>query len=76
MHRALELGINFFDTAQVYGFGTSEQLVGEALEPHIKSRREEVILATKGGLRMEGGQMFRTRAPTDLGGASRTPCVS
>jgi aryl-alcohol dehydrogenase-like predicted oxidoreductase len=63
MHRALELGISFFDTAQAYGFGTSEQLVGKALEPEIKNRREEVILATKGGLRMEGSQMFRDSSP-------------
>jgi aryl-alcohol dehydrogenase-like predicted oxidoreductase len=53
----------FFDTAQAYGFGTSEQLVGKALEPEIKNRREEVILPTKGGLRMEGSQMFRDSSP-------------
>jgi aryl-alcohol dehydrogenase-like predicted oxidoreductase len=40
MRRALDLGINLFDTAQAYGFGTSEQIVGKALEPEIKSRRE------------------------------------
>jgi aryl-alcohol dehydrogenase-like predicted oxidoreductase len=51
MRRALDLGINFLDTAQAYGFGTSEQIVGKALEPEIKNRREEVVLATKGGLR-------------------------
>jgi aryl-alcohol dehydrogenase-like predicted oxidoreductase len=63
MRRALDLGINFFDTAQAYGFGTSEQIVGKALEPEIKNRREEVILATKGGLRVEGGQMLRDSSP-------------
>ena len=32
VHRALELGINFFDTAEVYGSGKSEEILGEALE--------------------------------------------
>ena len=41
--KALELGINFIDTAEVYGGGKSEQLIGEA----IKGHREEVIIATK-----------------------------
>jgi aryl-alcohol dehydrogenase-like predicted oxidoreductase len=63
MRRALDLGINFFDTAQAYGFGTSEQIVGKALEPEIKSRREEVVLATKGGLKIEGDQMLRDSSP-------------
>lgn len=45
LHRALELGINFFDTADVYGIGTNEELVGKAL----RERREEVIIATKFG---------------------------
>ena len=44
--RALELGINFLDTADVYGNGHSEELVGQA----IKGRREQVIVSTKGGL--------------------------
>jgi aryl-alcohol dehydrogenase-like predicted oxidoreductase len=41
--RALELGVNLIDTAEVYGFGRSEQIVGRA----IKGRRDEVFLATK-----------------------------
>jgi len=44
-----ENGINFFDTAPVYGFGHSEKLIGKAL----KSVREKVVLATKCGLRWE-----------------------
>lgn len=63
MHRALELGINFFDTAQAYGFGAAEQLLGKALEPEIKNRRDEVVLATKGGLRIEGDQLLRDSSP-------------
>jgi aryl-alcohol dehydrogenase-like predicted oxidoreductase len=45
IHRALELGINFFDTADIYGIGKNEELVGRAL----KSERKNVILATKFG---------------------------
>ena len=37
MQRALELGINFFDTAQAYGFGASEQLVSKALGGELRS---------------------------------------
>ena len=47
IHRALELGINFFDTADLYDKGLNEQTVGRIL----RSRREEVILATKVGNR-------------------------
>jgi 1-deoxyxylulose-5-phosphate synthase len=43
--RALELGINFFDTANVYSDGTSEEIVGRALRDFAK--REEVVVATK-----------------------------
>jgi aryl-alcohol dehydrogenase-like predicted oxidoreductase len=45
IHRALDLGINFLDTADMYGTGRNEELVGRA----IKDRRDEVILATKFG---------------------------
>jgi aryl-alcohol dehydrogenase-like predicted oxidoreductase len=45
VERALELGCNFFDTADVYGHGHSEELLGQAL----KGRRSEVIIATKVG---------------------------
>jgi aryl-alcohol dehydrogenase-like predicted oxidoreductase len=43
--RALELGCNFFDTADIYGWGHSEEVLGKALE----DRREDVIIATKVG---------------------------
>ncbi|MFJ4674605.1 aldo/keto reductase [Kitasatospora sp. NPDC088783] len=46
VHRALELGVTFIDTAEVYGPYTNEDLVGRAL----KGRRDEVVLATKFGL--------------------------
>src|SRR6266540_3182117 len=57
IHRALELGINLFDTAQGYGFGVAEQVLGEALRE--RTRREDVVIATKGGLHMEGGRRVR-----------------
>src|SRR3954464_8710464 len=43
IHRALDAGVNFVDTADVYGAGESEEIVGKAL----KGRRDDVILATK-----------------------------
>jgi aryl-alcohol dehydrogenase-like predicted oxidoreductase len=46
IHRALELGINFLDTANVYGMGHNEELVGRA----IQGRRDAVIVATKFGI--------------------------
>src|SRR5438045_7114501 len=45
IHRALDLGVNFLDTADMYGPFTNEQLVGRA----IRDRRDEVVLATKFG---------------------------
>lgn len=46
VHAALDHGVNFIDTAPIYGFGVSEQIVGKA----IKDRRDRVILATKCGM--------------------------
>jgi aryl-alcohol dehydrogenase-like predicted oxidoreductase len=43
IHRALDLGITFLDTAELYGSGANEELVGRA----IRGRRDEVVLATK-----------------------------
>ncbi len=51
--QALELGINFFDTANVYSDGTSEEIVGRALKDF--ARREEVVIATKLHGRMRPG---------------------
>ena len=52
IHRALDLGVTFLDTADVYGLGHNEELVGEA----IRDRRDEVVLATKFSIVREGGQ--------------------
>jgi aryl-alcohol dehydrogenase-like predicted oxidoreductase len=55
IHRALELGVNLLDTADIYGPFTNEELVGRA----IKGRRDEVILATKfGNVRGEDGSFI------------------
>jgi 1-deoxyxylulose-5-phosphate synthase len=53
IRRALELGINFFDTANVYSDGTSEEFLGRAIRDF--SRREEVVIATKVHGRMRPG---------------------
>src|ERR1700740_821510 len=45
IHTAIERGVTFFDTAEVYGPFTNEELVGEALAPH----RQQVVIATKFG---------------------------
>lgn len=51
--RALELGINFFDTANVYSLGRSEEILGNALKDYAK--RDEVVIATKVFSRMRDG---------------------
>lgn len=53
LRRAVEAGINFFDTANVYSDGTSEEIVGRALKEFM--RREEVVIATKVHGRMRPG---------------------
>src|SRR5476651_1392299 len=52
IQRALELGVTFFDTAEVYGPFRNEELLGRA----FKGRRDEVLIATKFGFRFEGGK--------------------
>ena len=49
---AVERGVTFFDTAEVYGPFTNEELVGEALAPF----REQVVIATKFGFELEAGR--------------------
>jgi aryl-alcohol dehydrogenase-like predicted oxidoreductase len=48
VHRALDLGVTFFDTADIYGTGASEELLGKAL----RGRRDEALIATKVGMQM------------------------
>ena len=62
IHRALDLGVNFLDTADMYGPFTNERLVGRA----IKGRREEVVLATKfGNERTEDGRSLGVNGRPD-----------
>jgi len=56
VHRALDLGINLFDTADAYGDGTSESFLGEAIGP----RRAQVVIATKFGWGNPSGGSRRT----------------
>jgi aryl-alcohol dehydrogenase-like predicted oxidoreductase len=57
IHAALDLGINLIDTAPIYGYGRSEEIVGEALRQ--RGRRESVIVATKVGLDWTNGKVER-----------------
>jgi aryl-alcohol dehydrogenase-like predicted oxidoreductase len=59
IRHARELGINLFDTAQAYGFGASERLLGRALGDDLNHRRDELVIATKGGLRMTADGLVR-----------------
>jgi aryl-alcohol dehydrogenase-like predicted oxidoreductase len=56
IHRALDLGLDFLDTAEVYGPFINEELVGRAL----KGRREQAVIATKFGFRIENGKSIGT----------------
>jgi len=53
IHRAIDLGINFFDTAQIYGPFQNEELVGEA----IKEKRDGLVIASKFGFKFDGGNI-------------------
>src|SRR4051794_36959922 len=59
IRQARELGVNLFDTAQGYGFGASERVLGTALRDDLDHRRDEVFIATKGGLRMTDDGLVR-----------------
>ncbi|MGH3186627.1 MAG: aldo/keto reductase [Streptosporangiaceae bacterium] len=63
LRRAFELGITFFDTADVYGTGDSEQVLGRALAGH----RDEVVIATKFGDTFDAGR--RTMTGQDVSAA-------
>src|SRR3984885_10513738 len=56
LHRAIELGCNFLDTAEVYGPHTNEELLGRAL----KGLRAKATIATKFGFRFENGKQILT----------------
>jgi pyridoxine 4-dehydrogenase len=62
LRRALELGVNLIDTADVYGAGRSEELIAEALHPYP----EGLVIATKGGLGYGFQQRLRDARPERL----------
>jgi aryl-alcohol dehydrogenase-like predicted oxidoreductase len=65
LHHAIELGCNFFDTAQVYGPLTNEELLGRA----FRDRRNQVVIATKFGFRFKDGKQVgaeRASRPADI----------
>src|SRR5574338_1082320 len=55
LKRAVELGVNFIDTADSYGPAVSEVIIGEALAPYSKG----VVIATKGGLTRQGPDIWK-----------------
>lgn len=61
---ALDLGINLIDTAPIYGFGLSEELVGEAISDY--GQRDKVVIATKAGLEWPNGSGVRNSSRSRL----------
>ena len=59
MARALDLGVKFFDSADIYGFGHNETLIGYFLKAGGSARRSQVVLATKFGIVRAAGQYER-----------------
>ena len=63
LQAALDAGINFFDTAYAYGYGgESEQMIARALG----HRRDEIVIATKGGIHWEDGKQAKDGSPATL----------
>jgi aryl-alcohol dehydrogenase-like predicted oxidoreductase len=59
LHRALELGVNFLDTADQYGLGHNEQLIARFLQQLTAAQRSQVVIATKFGIVREAGRYER-----------------
>jgi aryl-alcohol dehydrogenase-like predicted oxidoreductase len=62
LRTAVERGVTFFDTAEVYGPFTNEELVGEGLAPF----RDRVVIATKFGIKIDGGQQIVDSRPEQI----------
>src|SRR4051812_40237571 len=60
IHRAIELGCNFLDTAEVYGPYTNEELLPRALKELGSDGRDRVVIATKFGFKIENGKNIGT----------------
>ncbi|GAB4227088.1 MAG: hypothetical protein Tsb0021_03710 [Chlamydiales bacterium] len=63
IRHAIHLGVNLIDTAPVYGFGLSEEIVGKAIKSFP---RDEVVIATKAGLRWKEGKVYRDNRKSSL----------
>ena len=61
IHRAIDLGVTFFDTAEVYGPYTNEELLGRA----IAGKREKLVIATKFGFALDSGRQGVDGSPTN-----------
>ena len=75
IHRALDLGVNFLDTADMYGVGRNEELVGRAM----RDRRDRVVVATKfGNVRGADGKLPRHQRPARIcsPGVRREPAAA
>src|SRR5206468_10878558 len=73
LRQAVEAGINFFDTANVYSDGSSEEIVGRALKEF--TRRDDIVLATKVTIGCAGGRTARACRARPSSARSRTVCV-
>src|SRR2546429_9503939 len=62
LQAAVERGVTFFDTAEVYGPFTNEELVGEALKPY----RDSVVIATKFGIKSQDGKQVQDSHPSRI----------
>ena len=62
IHKAVDLGVTLFDTAEMYGPFTNEELVGEALAPY----RNKVAIATKFGIQMQDGKQVQDSRPEQI----------
>lgn len=61
IHKALDLGINLIDTAPVYGFGLSEEIVGKAVKEY--GSRDKILISSKVGLEWQDTKVFRNATP-------------
>ncbi|NRF38308.1 aldo/keto reductase [Pedobacter foliorum] len=62
IHSAIERGLTFFDTAEMYGPFTNEELLGEALAPY----RDQVVIATKFGIKIQDGKQIQDSSPNQI----------
>jgi aryl-alcohol dehydrogenase-like predicted oxidoreductase len=63
---ARELGINFFDAARIYDDGRCEQILGAGLQDELRRNRDDIVIATKGGLQKTTRGLRRDGSPAKL----------